>query len=65
MNEIEHCFEYPHDRTSDGSLKWAFPSPWLPENVTRRPIPLWIADMDFISPPAVNQALGRMAEHGI
>lgn len=65
MNEIEHCFEYPHDRTSDGSLKWAFPSPWLPENVTKRPVPLWIADMDFISPPAVNQALGRMAEHGI
>jgi len=53
------------DRTHDGSLKWAFPSPWLPEYVTERPLPLWIADMDFQSPPTVTQALHKLADHGI
>ena len=53
------------DRTQDGSLKWAFPSPWLPEYVKERPLPLWIADMDFQSPPAVIQALHQLADHGI
>jgi cystathionine beta-lyase len=28
-------------------------------------IPLWLADMDFRSPPAVIEALGRRVEHGI
>lgn len=53
------------DRSRDGSLKWAFPSPWLPDDVQERPLPLWIADMDFQSPPAVIQALHQMADHGI
>jgi cystathionine beta-lyase len=28
-------------------------------------IPLWLADMDFRSPPAVIEALGRRVEHGV
>ena len=27
-------------------------------------IPLWVADMDFPSPPAVQEALVRRAQHG-
>ncbi|HEX3729127.1 MAG TPA: aspartate aminotransferase, partial [Opitutaceae bacterium] len=28
-------------------------------------LPLWVADMDFRSPPAIVEALRRRAEHGI
>ena len=28
-------------------------------------IPLWIADMDFRAPPAVNAALQKMVDHGV
>lgn len=28
-------------------------------------IPMWVADMDFRAPPAVNQAIHALAEHGI
>ena len=28
-------------------------------------IPLWVADMDFLSPPCVIEALRKRVEHGI
>ena len=28
-------------------------------------IPLWVADMDFLTAPCIREALGRMVEHGI
>lgn len=36
-----------------------------PENGDRRLLPLWVADMDFRSPPAVIEALVARAQHGI
>ena len=46
------------DRTGTGSLKW--------DRYKDRPIlPLWVADMDFASPPAVVAALQDRALHGV
>ncbi len=57
-------FETIIDRRTQRSTKWlevaeCVDSPHGPI------IPLWIADMDFKSPPAVIEALQRAVEHGI
>jgi cystathionine beta-lyase len=46
------------DRRGTGSLKWD-------RYADRDVLPLWVADMDFIAPPAVLEALGKRAAHGI
>ncbi|HVU38587.1 MAG TPA: PatB family C-S lyase [Opitutales bacterium] len=46
------------DRRHTGSLKWD-------KYQGRDILPLWVADMDFRSPPAVIEALRARAEHGI
>lgn len=28
-------------------------------------LPMWVADMDFAAPPAVNRVLAEMVEHGV
>lgn len=44
------------DRTGTGSLKWdRYPDA----------MPLWVADMDFRSPPAVLKALRATVDHGV
>lgn len=48
--------EFP-DRTSTNSFKWHFFEPDV--------LPMWVADMDFLCPPAVRQAVLQRAEHGI
>ena len=49
-------FDRVHDRRSSDSNKWRkFPADVLP---------LWVADMDFPSPPAVVQALRARVDHG-
>ena len=49
-------FDRVIDRRSTDSNKWRkFPADVLP---------LWVADMDFPSPPAVVQALRTRVEHG-
>ena len=54
MNDFD--FDRVIDRRSSDSNKWRkFPSDVLP---------LWVADMDFPSPPAVVQALRARVEHG-
>jgi cysteine-S-conjugate beta-lyase len=50
-------FTHFHERRSTNSIKWAM----MPEDV----LPLWIADADFPSPPAVIEALQARAQHGI
>jgi cysteine-S-conjugate beta-lyase len=45
------------DRRGTHSLKWDL----YPDDV----LPLWVADMDFPSPPAVVEALRRRAAHGV
>ncbi len=46
------------DRTGSDSLKWS-------RYAGRDIIPLWVADMDFQSPPAVVGALKERVEHGV
>jgi cystathionine beta-lyase len=51
------AFDMPVDRTGTASFKWDK----YPDGV----LPLWVADMDFVSPPAVVTALRERAAHGV
>ncbi len=51
-------FDSPVDRRGTASLKWN-------KYQDRDIIPLWVADMDFLSPPAVIQALQERVSHGV
>ncbi len=46
------------DRTPTSSLKWV-------KYKNRDILPLWVADLDFESPPAVMQALYKRTHHGV
>jgi cystathionine beta-lyase len=50
-------FDRVIDRHGTGSLKWNRFDPGV--------IPLWVADMDFASPPEVIHALEERARHGV
>ncbi|WP_152655028.1 MalY/PatB family protein [Oceanobacillus sp. CFH 90083] len=55
-------FEELHDRKQTKSMKWdMLQMKFQSEDV----LPMWVADMDFKAPEAVNQALIKRAEHGI
>lgn len=55
-------FDTVIDRRNTGSVKYDFPGKFgKPEGG----LPLWVADMDFRSPPCVVQALEERARHGI
>ena len=47
----------PIDRSGTASFKW--------DNYAEGVLPLWVADMDFASPPAVVAALRKRAAHGV
>jgi len=51
-------FDTPPDRRGTDSQKWQ-------KYAGREVLPLWVADMDFASPPAVIAALRHRADHGI
>jgi len=51
-------FDTPIDRRGTDSLKWKVYK-------NRDIIPMWVADMDFQSPPAVIEALRKRVEHGV
>jgi len=51
-------FERPPDRRGGDSIKWN-------RYAGRDVLPLWVADMDFPSPPTVVEALRRRVEHGV
>lgn len=51
-------FDKPIDRSNTASEKWD-------KYKDRDIIPLWVADMDFSSPPAVIEALQERVRHGI
>ena len=53
---MEFCFDRPVDRRNTGSLKW---------DVQDGELPMWVADMDFQTAPAVREAIRARAEHGI
>jgi cystathionine beta-lyase len=54
----EFDFDTPVDRRGTASFKWD-------RYGGRDVIPLWVADMDFRSPPAVMAALQERASHGV
>lgn len=51
-------FDLVIDRTTAHSTKWN-------KHLDKGILPVWLADMDFKSPPAVIQALQERVEHGI
>ena len=55
---MDYDFDFPLDRQGTHSLRWE-------KYAGRDVIPLWVADMDFRSPPAVIDALRRRVEHGV
>jgi cysteine-S-conjugate beta-lyase len=55
---MEFDFDRPVDRQGTHSVRWE-------KYAGRDVIPLWVADMDFRSPPAVIDALRRRVEHGV
>jgi cystathionine beta-lyase len=54
------CFDFsiPVERRNTASVKWD-------KYKDRDIIPLWVADMDFCSPPAVIEALQQRIAHGV
>ena len=54
-------FDTIHDRRGTGSIKYGTPPAGAPEDV----IPMWVADMDFPTPPAVAEAMERAARQKI
>jgi cystathionine beta-lyase len=59
---LKYDFDKVIDRTGTESLKWVYPRKVLGAGDA---IPMWVADMDFESPPAVVEALRRRVDHGV
>ena len=55
---MEHMFDRPVERRGSDSIKWD-------KYKGRDILPLWVADMDFPSPPAVIRALHERVSHGV
>ncbi len=57
---LAHMFDFDQviDRTGTGSLKWD-------KYAGRDILPMWVADMDFASPPEVADALRARSGHGV
>ena len=53
---MKYDFDAVVDRRNTGSLKW---------DVGPNELPMWVADMDFPTAPAIRAALERRAAHGI
>ncbi len=49
-------FDTPIDRRGTGSLKW---------DCAEGELPMWVADMDFSTAPAVREAIAARAAHGV
>ncbi len=54
-------FDAIYDRTKSSAIKYTS----LPQSEKMPVIPMWIADMDFLSAPAITEALKSVADHGI
>jgi cystathionine beta-lyase len=55
---MDFDFDTPIDRRGTDSIKWD-------RYQGRDVIPMWVADMDFASPPGVLEALRRRVDHGV
>lgn len=54
--EKKFNFDITKDRRNTNSMKW---------NVAENELPMWVADMDFETAPAITDALRKRVEHGI
>ena len=54
---MTYDFDTLPDRRDSESIKW--------NKYADDVIPMWVADMDFLSPPPVVQALKTRAAHGV
>jgi cystathionine beta-lyase len=54
---MTYNFDLPVERKGTDSGKWA----WYGEDV----LPMWVADMDFASPPPIIDALQQRVAHGV
>ncbi|MFN3585974.1 MAG: MalY/PatB family protein [Moraxellaceae bacterium] len=57
-------FDTPVERRGSDSIKWAKYAGRRTAD-GREILPLWVADMDFAAPPAVQQALAARVAHGV
>lgn len=55
MSQSRFDFDTPLDRRGTGSMKW---------DVAPDELPMWVADMDFETAPAVRDAIAHRAAHG-
>ena len=53
---MHYDFDKIIDRRNTGSIKW---------DVPETDLPMWVADMDFETAPAVKEALKERVDHGI
>lgn len=53
---MKYSFDVPVDRRGTNSLKW---------DVAPGELPMWVADMDFKTAPAIGEAVMRRAESGV
>ena len=53
---MKYDFDTVVDRRNTGSLKW---------DVRENELPMWVADMDFKTAPAITEAIIERAQHGI
>ena len=51
----EDVMAYDLDRSNTNSMKW---------NVAEGELPMWVADMDFETAPAIMEAISKRARHG-
>jgi cystathionine beta-lyase len=59
-------FDCVIDRRRSSSIKWAAADTnLLPDEAAADPLPMWVADMDFRSPPVVIEALEKAARDGV
>ena len=58
---MKYDFDNPIDRRGTYSVKHGFAAAGKPDDV----LPLWVADMDFLTPPCVTEALAETIKHGI
>ncbi|WP_407309263.1 MalY/PatB family protein [Desulfosporosinus sp. SB140] len=59
---MNYDFDKLYDRRRTGSIKWDFNQRIFGREDV---LPLWVADMDFLAPEAVVEALVNRAKHGI
>jgi cystathionine beta-lyase len=57
MPSMQYDFDHPPDRQSSECFKW--------QTYQEDVLPMWVADMDFISPVPVIQALVERVSHGV